>query len=88
MDRTFDVGSPCVGSLGLHHMLSNVWEWEANCMEAGVADEDADDDCRYRGTPYHDGGSVPECSWSNGDEVSPRDNKAYHVGFRCCWSSN
>jgi hypothetical protein len=56
-------------------------------MEAGEVADPADDDCRYRGTPYADGGQIPECNWANSDATSRRDHKAYHVGFRCCWSS-
>ncbi|NUO53216.1 MAG: hypothetical protein HOV80_30580 [Polyangiaceae bacterium] len=80
----------CAGSAGLHHMLSNVIEFEDNCTHDGGSYED--DPCRLRGLNYADDGIqdpadlAMRCTWPTPDD-GLRGDRQDQGGVRCCWDA-
>lgn len=80
----------CVGSAGLHHMLSNAVEFEDNCTHDGGSYED--DGCRLRGLNYADDGEggaaelAVKCTWPAPTD-SLRGDRQDQGGVRCCWDA-
>jgi hypothetical protein len=67
-------------------MVSNVWEYEDNCVPGTGGHEN--DDCPIRGDINLEMGNPAPCSYLT--DPSPRYSDAGndHYGFRCCWPQN
>lgn len=73
----------CGGTTGIRDLAGNVREWENTCEASGAPRDDRcyarGDWCFYEGTP---------CTLvQTGTSMETRDEKAYYIGFRCCWDA-
>jgi hypothetical protein len=80
----------CVGSAGLHHMLSNAVEFEDNCTRIDTGPYE-DDPCRTRGLNYADDGAggaalAQTCKWPSPSNAL-RGDRQDQGGVRCCWDA-
>jgi formylglycine-generating enzyme required for sulfatase activity len=69
------------GYSGLYDMSGNVFEWDDSC----AGSDGASDSCRVRGGSYENVSANLRC---DNPDYAHRQDKAGHIGIRCCANAN
>jgi len=73
-------GTSCVAASGAQNLSGNAAEWTSACRDS----TGAGDSCRVRGGSFRSATSM-ELACDDGFQGQPRDTRADHIGFRCCF---